>query len=96
MMNAKEIIEWVKSQNIKPSSDEAICNFVLELQKKIEKLDFNLPEGTVPLGYAGSIKDKGTGIFKTVGFITEESNGKYGFINDVADNILNYEYFDEH
>ena len=27
-MNAKEIIEWVKSQNIKPSSDEAICNFV--------------------------------------------------------------------
>lgn len=33
-MNAKEIIEWVKSQNIEPSSDEAICNFVSELKKK--------------------------------------------------------------
>lgn len=34
-MNAEEIIRWIKSQNIKPSSDEAICNFVSELQKKI-------------------------------------------------------------
>lgn len=96
-MNAKEIIEWVKKQKIDSSNNESIYNFVLELQGKIMELDFDLPKGTVPIGYAGSTSImNGTGIYQTVDYITKGSNGKYGFINDVADNILNYKYFDEH
>lgn len=91
-MNAKEIIEWVEAQPNISLNEKSISEFVKNLQNKILELDFTLPDGKIALGYAGSLgKSSGnTGIFRTIDVIT--ADGKYAFINDVGDNILNYKY----
>lgn len=94
-MNAEEIIKWVEVQpNMSSSDEKTISEFVKNLQNKILELDFNLPDGRIALGYAGSLGDDGnkTGMFRTIDVIT--GDGRYGFINDVGDNILNYKYID--
>lgn len=94
-MNAKDIITWVESQVVDISNEQNIINFVSDLQNKIGELNFNLPDGTKAIGYAGSTNSiEGTGIYKTIDIFTQNSNGEYGFINNVADNILNYKYKD--
>lgn len=55
-------------------------------------MNFKLPDETSAIGYAGIIGD--TGIFKTVENICNNSNGEYGFINNVAENILNTSVID--
>lgn len=91
-MNAREIIEWVETQIVDVSNEQSVKSFVVELQNKINELDFSLKDGTIPIGYAGSIES--TGIYKTIELFTQNSGGKYGFINNVADNILNYKFID--
>ena len=53
-MNAKDIITWVESQVVDISNEQNIINFVSDLQNKIGELNFNLPDGTKAIGYAGS------------------------------------------
>ena len=93
-MNSKDIITWVESQKVDYSNEQSIIKFVSELEGKIMQLDFNLPVGTKAIGYSGSTVKNGTGIYKTIEIFTQNSNGEYGFINNVADNILNYTYED--
>lgn len=65
-MNAKDIITWVESQVVDISNEQNIINFVSDLQNKIGELNFNLPDGTKAIGYAGSTNSiEGTGIYKT-------------------------------
>ena len=52
-MNAKDIITWVESQVVDISNEQNIINFVSDLQNKIGELNFNLPDGTKAIGYAG-------------------------------------------
>jgi hypothetical protein len=93
-MNSKDIITWVELQKVDFSNEQSIIKFVSELEGKIMQLDFNLPFGTKAIGYSGSTVKGGTGIYKTIDIFTQNSNGEYGFINNVADNILNYTYKD--
>ena len=74
-MNAREIIEWVETQIVDVSNEQSVKSFVVELQNKINELDFSLKDGTIPIGYAGSIES--TGIYKTIELFTQNSGGKY-------------------
>ena len=94
-MNAKDIITWVESQVVDISNEQNIIKFVSDLENKIMELNFNLPDNTKAIGYAGSTSSlEGTGIYRTIDIFTQNSNGEYGFINNVADNILNHAYKD--
>ena len=66
-MNAKDIITWVESQVVDISNEQNIIKFVSDLENKIMELNFNLPDNTKAIGYAGSTSSlEGTGIYRTI------------------------------
>lgn len=94
-LTKSDIIDWIEDwTNKNPNPTKAdIEVFAKNLNVKMLKLDFKVPNGGTIIGYAGKLDDEGTGIFKTVENLTKNSNGKYCFINNSADNILNDDKF---
>ena len=79
-MNAKDIITWVESQVVDISNEQNIIKFVSDLENKIMELNFNLPDNTKAIGYAGSTSSlEGTGIYRTIDIFTQNSNGAVSY-----------------
>lgn len=89
----REIISWLEKRNgmYTDATDAELAKFADELNDEIGRLNFDLPEGCTALGYAGSVD--GIGVYKTIENIADNSSGKYGFINNVAENIVNDDEF---
>lgn len=99
-LSTNDIIMWIDnwaSNNPHPQKD-GISLFAKNLNEQIAKMDYKVPNGGTVIGYAGKINenDGKTAIFHTVESAVKNNDGKLCFINNSAENILNYEYFDEH
>jgi hypothetical protein len=90
-LNTDDIINWINQwsvNNPEPSKLD-IEHFARALNEKMLEINYKVSSDGTVIGYAGKLKDGGTGIFETVRNLTENSNGNYIFINNSADNILN-------
>ena len=92
-LSTEDIINWIETWAMKnPNPTETdVEDFAKLLNEQMMKLDYKVENGKTVIGYAGRITNENskTGIFHTVQNIVEGSNGKYCFINNSAENILN-------
>ncbi len=96
-LSANDIIDWISEwakENPNPTETD-IEDFAKLLNEQIMKLNYKVDNEKTVIGYAGRITkdDYNTGIFNTVKNIVDSNDGKYCFINNCADNILNNQDF---
>lgn len=91
-----DITNWVDNY-VNPKAN--LEQFVLDLADQIRQMSFDLPEGSRTIFYSGGFTGADSSakgyMFHTADRHSKASKGKLSFINNVAENILNDEKFEE-